>query len=149
MLSASQSVDPDYPLANLVDEARDACARIQSSANQYIQFDINAGDPPCNFFFIDRGHNLNGATVRLVGSDESDFDPSEQLFSVIINGDSAIFKLFDQETCEYFSLHLENLSANPSIFEIYFGESASMSKYPIGPCWPNILRAEKDTGVKI
>ncbi len=40
-ITASEAVDPDYPLANLVDEARDTCAKGTVSINQYVQFDID------------------------------------------------------------------------------------------------------------
>jgi len=56
-LSASEAVDPDYPLANLVDEKRDTPAKGTVSTNQYVQFDISLSTPPCDFFILDRGHN--------------------------------------------------------------------------------------------
>ncbi len=142
-ITASAQADPDYPLANLVDEARDTCARTLSTANQHIQFDIALSAPPCDYFFIDRGHNLAGATVRLVGSGTQDFASPDQIFSLTASGDSAIFRTFTQETYQYYRLYLESLSAAPSIFGVYFGKSASLEKYPAGPCRPDIVRSEK------
>lgn len=142
-ITSSQSADPDYPLSHLVDELRDTCARTQSAANQYIQFGISLTAPPCDYFFIDRGHNLNGATVRLVGSANSGFDPIEEIFSMAVSGDGTIFKYFTQETYKYYRLYLESLSAAPSLFGVYFGKSAGLEKYPAGPCRPDTVRSDK------
>ena len=62
-ITASEAVVPDYPLANLVDEARDTCAKGTVSNNQYIQFDIDLSTPPCDFFFLDRGHQSKTSLI--------------------------------------------------------------------------------------
>ena len=85
-ITASEAVDPDYPLANLVDEVQDTCAKGTVSINQYVQFDIDLSTPPCDYFFLVRGHNLNGATIRWVGSDSQDFGTSAELFNQAVSG---------------------------------------------------------------
>lgn len=142
-LTCSEAVDADYPLANLVDEARDTAAKGTVSTNQYVQFDINLSTPPCDFFFLDRGHNLDGATIRWVGSTDQAFTSPDEIFSQVISGDGAVFKTFSQESYEYYRLYLESLPAVWSIFGVYFGASASLSKYPTAPCRPDTVRAEK------
>lgn len=142
-LTCSEAVDPDYPLTRLVDEARDTAAMGTVSSDQYIQFDIDASSPPCDFFFLDRGHNLNGATIRWVGSANQAFTSPVQVFTHTVSGDGTIFKTFSQKTYGYYRLYLESLSAVWSLFGVYFGAVANLSKYPAAPCRPDTVRKEK------
>ncbi len=143
-LTCSQAVDTDYPLARLVDEARDTASMGTVSTNQYIQFDIDLSTPPCDYFFLDRGHNLDGATIRWVGAADQAFTVPDEIFSHAVSGDGAVFKTFSTETYQHYRLYLESLSVPWSLFGVYFGASASLSKYPAAPCRPNTVRVEKE-----
>ena len=142
-ITCSQSVDPDYPLTRLVDEKRDTAAKGLSASNQYIQFSIDLTAPPCDYFFIDQGHNLAGATVQLKGSATPGFESPDTIFTQVVSGDDAIFKYFTQETYKYYRLYLSNLGAAWSIFGVYFGKSQSLTKYPLAPARPDTIRTEK------
>lgn len=146
-VSASEAADPDYPPANLLDELRDTRALMSNDNDQYIQFDINLVTRPCDYFFLDRGHNLAGAAVHLEGCNNPDFPPGSvtTLFTVAsVQNDSAIIQRFDQATFASYRLYLQNLVEPPSLFGVYFGKSQSLGKYPSGPCRPDTIRAEKE-----